>query len=240
MVIAATCFAAVCCKKADNNDNPNNNQKDPDKPNEEQPAKYTAPIKIDGDFSDWAKLDDSKVATARNSDGSSYEALKIVKVYADEMYVYIYFEWDKELIEHSGDELVPLHIYINGDGDASTGGFADEFEDACMDFMTEGFLFDGNDKVTSYDPGCYKWEGEVNGSGWDDCWVDIDSSSDLFVGAGVEGKYELAMTRELYPLGKLADNFSIGFDIQQSWDSVGILPNSAEGHAASLQVVTVK
>jgi hypothetical protein len=45
---------------------------------------------------------------------------------------------------------------------------------------------------------------------------------------------------------KLADNFSIGFDIQQDWESVGILPNShvtdenPGGLAASLQVKTVK
>lgn len=229
-ILAATALVfCISCKKDNGSDKK-------DKGKEETPE-YVAPITIDGDFSDWAKLDASKVASAKSEEGASHEALKLVKVYADAYYVYIYFEWDKELIEFNSDEFVPFHIYLNGDGDITTGGFADQFTDACTELLFEGFLTDG-EKIISYEPSAFKWAGEVNGSGWE--WEDIDSASGLCSGAGVVGKYELSITRELYPLGKLADNFSIGFDIQQAWDSAGILPNSVEGTAETLQVVTDK
>lgn len=222
----------VACSKDDNN-------KKKDKGDDDDDIEYVAPITIDGKFDDWAKLDAKKVATATLPEGAAKEALKVLKVYADELYVYIYFEWDKELIEYKPDvEYVPFHVYLNADGDSTTGGFSDQWSDACMDVCFEGFLTDGTN-IVSYEPGCYPWTGDPNGSGWG--WGDeVDSGAGLFQGAGVVGKYEIAMTRELYPLGKLADTFSIGCDIQQSWDSVGILPAGAEGTVASLQVTTDK
>lgn len=206
---------------------------------------YEAPIKIDGNFDDWAALDGTKIATAKSDDEATKTALKVVKVYADEVFVFVYFEWDKEQIAYEKDvEHVPFHIYINGDGDASTGGFLDQWSDACIDTCFEGSIYpDG--VLGSYDPGVYKWTGEVNGEGWS--WAEIlPPGSGICSGAGVEGKYELQIARDLYPDGTLADNFSIGFDIQQNWDSVGVLPNShvddvnTRGNAPSLQVVTVK
>ena len=210
---------------------------------------YVQPIKIDGDFSDWAKLDATKVSTATCVADAKYTALKTVKVYADELFVFVYLEWDKEQIEAVPDvEHVPFHMYINGDGNAATGGYADEFSDACSDLLLEGSLFDGS-AWQGYDPGAFKWLGEPNASGWS--WEKdgeniLASGSGLCSGAGIEGKYEIALVRELYPVGKLADNFSIGFDIQQKWETVGVLPNAAvsdenpSGTAPSLQVVTVK
>lgn len=231
MAIASTVLALASCKK-------DNSPAGPVKPDQPDEPEYVAPITIDGQFDDWAKLDASKVATATCEEGAAKEALKLVKVYADELYVFIYFEWDKELVEFGPEEFIPFHVYINGDGDASTGGFSDQFTDACIDLLMEGFLADGGEAIGSYAPSCFSWSGEPNGSGWS--WADVDSGDGLCEGAGVIGKYEMAITRELYPLGKLADNFSIGFDIQQAWDSVGILPNSAEGTAESLKVTTVK
>lgn len=228
---------AVSCKKD------NGNEKD--KP--EEKTEYEQPINIDGDFADWAKLDANKIATAKTNADATHTALKLVKVYADEYFIFVYFEWDKEQISFETDvEHVPFHIYLNGDGNAATGGFGDQWSDACSDTCFEGFLTDGS-KIVSYDPGVYSWIGEANGSGWS--WSDpaiLDAGSGICSGAGVEGKYELQIVRELYPVGKIADTFSIGFDIQQGWNSVGILPNAAPtddnpaGTAPSLQVTTVK
>ena len=206
-------------------------------------SEYVAPIKIDGDFSDWAKLDGNKIATASTNKDATKTALKTVKVYADAIYVFVYFEWDKDQISHDGDD-VPFHCYINTDGDAKTGGFGDEFSDACTDVMFEGFIYDSG-SITSYTPGVFQWVGETNGTGWDGCWEDLGEFNNLTAGAGIEGKYEFQIARELLPK-KLADTFSIGFDIQQSWDSVGILPNAAYSDdnpgclEKSLQVTTVK
>ena len=236
---AAILAVSVSCNKPNDDD---------DEGGEGEKTKYEAPISIDGDFSDWAKLPAANIAEAKTDSEASHTALKIVKVYADEYFIFVYFEWDKDQITHEPDvEHVPFHIYMNGDGDAKTGGFGDQWSDACMDTCFEGFIYPDGAKVGSYDPGVYGWIGEVNGSGWS--WTDpaiLASGSNICEGAGIEGKYELQITRELYPVGKIADNFSIGFDIQQGWDSVGVLPNShatddnPAGTAPSLQVKTVK
>ena len=224
----------------------NKNNGDDEGEDEGGEQEYVAPIKIDGDFSDWAKLDGTKIASATCDKDATKTALKLVKVYADAVYVFVYFEWDKDQITHEPDvEHVPFHCYINTDGDASTGGFGDEFSDACSDIMFEGFIYPDGAKIGSYEPGVYEWVGEVNGTGWDGCWNDLGEFNGLTSGAGIEGKYEFQIARELLPK-KLADTFSIGFDLQQSWDSVGLLPNASAtddnpgGLAASLQVKTVK
>lgn len=213
-------------------------------------TEYVQPIEIDGQFDDWAKLDASKVAVAKCTEGATDTALKIVKVYADALFVFVYFEWDTEQTEWvPGTDHVPFHMYINGDGDAKTGGYTDQFSDGCSDLLLEGSLYDENG-LASYDPGAYKWIGEPNAAGWG--WEPdgenvLAAGSGLCKGAGVtSGKYEIMLIREMYPVGKLADNFSIGFDIQKAWSSVGILPNAVAtednpaGTAPSLQVVTVK
>ncbi|MBO7604164.1 MAG: hypothetical protein J6S97_07110 [Bacteroidales bacterium] len=236
LLAAMAAVALVACKPA----NPDDEGDGPDDEKE-----YVQPIKIDGNFDDWSKLDASKVATAKCNPDAAKNALKIVKVYADEVYVFVYFEWDKEQTNPVPDvDHVPFHCYINGDGKADTGGYGDEFSDACSELMLEGFIYPDGTAVGSYEPGCHKWIGDTHGTGW--TWEELGAVAGLCAGAGVPGKYEFYIARELYPLGKLADNFSIGFDIQLDWESVGVLPNAAVtddnpgGLAPSLQITTVK
>ena len=231
----AAMVAFVSCQKPANNKPSDGNNNGGDQTDEG--GSYEAPITIDGDFADWAAIDASKLAVAKNSEAATHPALKVMKVYADALYVYVYFEWDNEFIEDKS--FVPVHFYINTDGETATGGYADQFTDACADLMTEGSIFD-TDELVSYEPGLCKWEGEVNGSGWDDCWVDLDPINGFITGAGAGNKYEVSFMRELNPLGDWADTFSIGMDIQQNWDSVGILPNGEGENAASLTVTTNK
>ncbi len=242
MAIAATVMVVSCKKGDDPTPTP--------EPGPEPTPTYVQPITIDGDFSDWAKLPAAKMAIAECPQGASKTALKLVKVFADEMFIFVYFEWDKEQITHDptpnadGDptEAVPFHVYLNGDGLSTTGGFGDQWTDACTDVLMEGFIYPDGESIGSYEPGLFKWTGEVNGTGWS--WEGLGDISGITAGAGIEGKYELSIMRELYPLGKIAEEFSIGFDIQQGWDSVGILPIGVDsdenpgGHVASLQVKT--
>ena len=220
-----------------------------------------ASITIDGNFDDWAAVDQSKIAkTFCAGEDAKHPALKKAYVYADAEYINVYFEWDTDLISASlptgvdengdeiGSEYVPFHVYLNTDGDATTGGFADQFADACIDVLFEGFIYDVNEAgeliIGSYDPWAFAWAGDANGSGWS--WSDLGGP--VCEGAGVEGKYEFSIERKsLADLGKpVADVFSIGFDIQQAWDSVGVLPEelasetNPSGIKASLQVTTVK
>ena len=183
-------------------------------------------IQIDGNFSDWDALDNSKVSMAQCAADARWEALKVMKVCADANYVYVYFEWDPDMIYHEPDvDHVPFHCFLNTDGNTSTGGFSDWFSDACTDVLLEGFIYPGGAEIGSYDPGAYAWSGAPNGSGW--VWDDLGAEN-LCQGAGIEGKYELLIDRAaMAALGfPIAEVFSIGIDIEQSWDRVGILPNA--------------
>ena len=209
------------------------------------PEPPAASITIDGDFADWAALPAGSFSKTYGDEDATHPALTHCKVYADTEKIYVYIEWDTDMITYEKDvEHVPFHCYINTDGKTDTGGFADQFADACIDVLLEGYLYDGGE-MSSYDPGAYSWAGEVNGEGWS--WNDLGAEG-LGAGAGVEGKYELSIDRAgLKDLGfPVADVFSIGFDIQQSWNSVGILPNAApsednaSGVVNTLQVTTQK
>jgi hypothetical protein len=98
---------SVSCSK------PNDDEDEDDGGKKEE---YVAPIKVDGDFSDWAKL--SGVAEAKCDPEATKTALKLVKVYADAVYVFVYFEWDKDQISHKPEssagaednEDVPFHL----------------------------------------------------------------------------------------------------------------------------------
>ena len=208
------------------------------------PPAPTANITIDGDFSDWAELPEGSFSQTYGDEEATHPALTHCKVFANAEKVYVYIEWDTDQITYEKDvEHVPFHCYINTDGDESTGGFADQFSDACTDILLEGFLYDGG-VMGPYVPWAFAWSGDPNGSGWS--WDDAgEVESD---GAGVDGKYEFCLSRASFDAFgfPIADTFSIGFDIQQSWDSVGILPNAApsednpSGTMPSLKVVTYK
>jgi hypothetical protein len=215
------------------------------------PPAPTAEIIIDGNFEDWAALPADSYSKTYGDEEATHPALTHCKVYATAEYIYVYFEYDMEFIDpQPGVDHVPFHCYINTDGDATTGGFADQFSDACTDLLLEGFIYGGGEEggeMGSYDPTAYAWEGEPGGSGWG--WgEDILPDGGACVGAGIEGKYEFQIERAvLAGIGfPVADNFSIGFDIQKAWDSVGILPNAApsednpSGVVASLPVKTIK
>ena len=210
----------------------------------QQPAVY---LTMDGDFSDWAALPAKSFSQTYGDEDASHPALTHCKVYANSEYIYVYVEWDTDYI--TDKSWVPFHCYINTDGNATTGGFSDQFADACSDILLEGAVY-ADDAICSYWAGGYAWIGEANGSGWG--WA--PDTDNLFpedaptVGAGIDGKYEFSISRSMmaavgFPI---ADVFSIGFDIQQNWNSVGVLPNASasesnpSGTAPSLTVTTQK
>ena len=218
----------------------------------EVPPTPLASIEIDGKFEDWAALEKGTYSQTYGDEESLHPALTHVKVYAVADYVYVYFEWDPDMVAPEADvDHVPFHCYINTDGDASTGGFG-EFADLCTDVLLEGSLYDyeledmSDFGLTSYNPGAFAYAGEPNTDEW--AWDDLGAEEELCQGAGVEGKYEFLIKRAPFAaLGfPIADEFSIGFDIQKNWDSVGVLPSAApsednpSGALNSLKVVTQK
>ena len=216
------------------------------------PQPQGAAIEIDGSFADWAALPTTSYAKTYGDEEATHPALTHCKVYADPNFIYVYFEWDTDAIEAvPGVDHVPFHCYINTDGDATTGGYGDEFAEACTDILLEGWIYGGGEEggeLGTYDPAVCSWTGEAGANGWS--WCDpplIGDGSGVGEGAGVEGKYEFKIDRSMlkdvgYPI---ADVFGIGFDIQQNWESVGILPSTApdEGNATGylpLLVVTTQ
>ena len=213
----------------------------------------------DNSLADWDALPAEFVASAVCPENAALLGLKSVKVYATEMYINI-------LVEPNMDDItdlswVPFHVYIDLDNSDETGGYNDEHTDANCDILCEtGLWSEGTPCV--YNPGVYRWWGEVGTTGWDywmepgvthdasDFWGAIIGEGQLPVGNSeyVDGKFEIQLLRELLatvPASGFTMNdseFGIGFDIQQNWESVGILPIGEDteenpgGHVAKMKV----
>lgn len=210
-----------------------NGDDDGEEPEEEE---FVSPIKVDGDFADWAALPAAKVAVAENKSADK-NALKVLKAYADKVYLNIYFEFDDAQV---ADRAWPaVHVYLNSDGDKATGGYGDEFADACVDCMLETAIFSEgawNDWNASF----WRWVGEANGSGWewttipeadrnaDNLWgAIIGEGSGISHGMGSGNAYEIQILREMLDGEQFANTFGVGIDIQQNWSSIAYLPNAA-------------
>ena len=204
---------------------------------------YYSPISVtDGTAADWDDLPAEYVASATHTEGCSYDGLKSVKVYCDDNYLNILLEVNLDVVTDL--EWTLFHVFLNADGSSETGGYGDAlFADADTEWMLETVIY-ANGYVNSYNPAVFKWWGEVGGSGW--LWTDPDVRHDEYdcwgaivcegsypaVGTsqmvdGDLGKVEIQLLKELIP-AQWADEFTIGFDIQQSWTSCGILPNAPD------------
>ena len=221
ILMALLAAFAISCNKTPK---PTPTPEDPEDPEDPQ-TEYVAPIKIDGDFSDWAKLDASQMAVAPCADGALKTGLKVLKVFVDEMYMFVYFEYDDAAIPDKSD--VQGHIYFDADNNEETGGCANQWDPGCIEYMGEGHFF-RNDAISSFDPSLSFWTGEVHAQGWEEFEELLPSGSGLFTGNGKDGKYEMAMLLEMFPTDPvpLGKTFGFGMDIQQARNSVGILPNA--------------
>ena len=242
MFVAAIAF--IACKGGNDPDKPHGGDDDED---------FVSKVSVtDNSIAEWATLPAEFVVEAKCPADAALLGLKSVKVYADQLYVNV-------LVEPNMDDIVdlswvPFHIYLNTDNSDATGGYGDEFLDANTDICMEGAVF-GDGAAISWAPGVFKWWGEVGGTGWewtdpsvehsgDDAWGAMIGEGDLANCASqfVDGKIEIQFMRELVPATWSEEAFGIGFDIQQNWSSVGILPlvsptdADANGHAKKLTV----
>ena len=200
---------------------------------------YVSPITVDGDFADWAGLDASKVSVAKCDADAKWTALKLVKVYADDVYINVYFEFDADQLTDL--ESVPFHVYINEDASEAAGN--DQFiGQGGQDWLLEGAVI-ADGAFCSYNPGLFSYDGAEDTIEWAYGEV-LPEGSGIASGAGNGNKYEFAIMIEMVQGMELSDTFTIGFDIQQSWNSVGVLPNTAiaddnANGAAPMLTVTV-
>ena len=206
------------------------------------PDEYVNPISLtDGSLADWDALPAAFVATTTHAEGASMDGLKSVKVYADQMYINLLVEVNDEVVTDRA--WTPFHVYLNADNNSATGGFGDQWTTADVDVMLETAIF--ADGAAQYNPAVFKWWGGNGESGW--LWTDPNGVADETNGWGalipegtmpignaqmVNGKIEIQLMWELIP-ANWADKFTVGFDIQQSWTSCGILPNAADAEDGS-------
>lgn len=252
MCAAALAFVA-CDKKGEPTPTPT-----PD-PEPEVPEFVSKISTSDKSAADWDKLPAEYVFTTTSAANpvENRSALKSVKVYNDKMYLNVLVEWDAAKVTDLSS--VPFHIYIDADNSDATGGYADEFAVGSVDLCIEtAILSKGDDGVlvSNYNPAIFKWWGEVGGEGW--LWSDPSVPADetnawgALVGEGklpigtsqivADNMVEIQLLRELIPV-EIKNEFKIGFDIQQNWSSVGVLPNADQdetGAEVKAPLMTVK
>jgi len=234
--IALMCFATilVACEKKDAATNDNQGGSGEGGGGGTTPSSYVAPLNVkDKSIADWDELDQSKVAVANITAEPYWDGLKQLKVYADEVYIYYLLEYDPAVYTSHVGKADGMHVYIDMDDSDETGGFFDEFADAAADIMLEGELYDDAGAAISYMPTPYSWKGtagpgtlpsERDVKDWDADWEEAGSAvkgESQFVGDKyIEGRLLI----DLIPGTFDEERFGIGFDLQQNWNNIGLLP----------------
>ena len=233
-LMCAAALAMIACEPKNKPENENN---------EEEEQEYVQIIKVDDNsLADWNNVPAEYLATTTHVEGASMDGLKSVKVYADELYINLLVEVNDEVVTDRA--WTPFHVYINADNNAATGGFGDQWITPDVDVMLETAIF--AEGAAQYNPAVFKWWGADGESGWlwtdpenpgtaDNGWGALVPEGSMPIGVAqmVDGKIEIQLLWELIPANWAGDKFTIGFDIQQEWNSVGILPNAADDETGS-------
>lgn len=237
----------ISCQKTPNNPTPTPTPEP--EPQPEPPTEVT--ITIDGDFSDWAAIDQAKLSTAKTNPDSSWDAVKEIKVHANADFVFYYIKFDKESVADllsEGDEL-PIRLCINTDGEFASG-YQNYFLQG-YDFIVEGGLSDPANKT---------W-GEYTGTFYQrlDGWKELlPSTGGMVTGKGAGNEYEIMLAREIFNSAAagsdvpmlMGDIFQTGIrfysTVSGSWEELSNMPNSAitednpNGYGNLLEIATIK
>ena len=203
---------------------------------------YVSPLTMDGDFADWDALDASKVVVTKCATDAKYTALKVAKVYVDQVYINVYFEYDESQL---GDlSSIPFDMYLDQEGEDGVG---DDYYvgQTGVDYLFEAAVI-AEGACISYDPAMFIYMGSREA--WEWGWEPhLDAGLGLCQGAGANGKYEFAILKEMLMGVELGEQFGLGFMIATpDWATVGCLPNvdvtdeNPNGKAALLKVTDVK
>ncbi|MBO4743518.1 MAG: hypothetical protein J5533_07780 [Bacteroidales bacterium] len=233
LLFAAFSFMLVASCKPNTPDTPDG----PDNPDGPEQPEVKPTITIDGSFDDWAALPTEKVKVAKNAADGSWEAVKEIRVYANEDCVFYYIEFDKDDAADllgacfdtneagkAGDGM-PIRLCINTDGEFESG-YTSYFLDG-YDFIIEGSLASENGVWGSFDGTLHQ---RINGS-----WSELKASGNgICAGAGKDNHYEIMLFRDLFnavtissevPM-QMGDNFQTGIRFYTPWwDELSNMPN---------------
>lgn len=241
-LMCLTMVAFVACKDKNPATNPGTTPSTDSVPSVD--PGYVSPINVkDNSVADWDALDQTKVAVANVTAEPYFPALKQIKVYSDGVYINYLLVFDPELYKSHAGIQDGMHIFIDVDHSAETGGFFDYYADASVDLMFEGSLFEGGNPVP-YSPTMHRWVGQEGGlpserncdaaGGWDVAWEaagSVKGESQLIGDNIIEGRLIVGLISNDFA----EEGFGIGFDIQQNWNGVGMLPQQdAQGEEGDL------
>ena len=182
-------------------------------------------INIDGDFSDWDKLEGAVVATCPKDD-VAYEQFKTFKVYADEEFIYIFCEFDPE-------NTLVFVPYFDLDNDPSTGNDS-KWSGAGYEAKAEGGVFeevetdDGpvQGAAQAWDPAFYQYTDSGTEKVLDSGMAVLSSVPAAYKGAtwAFEASILRSVVLEAYGIAD-ATQFTMGmYQYDLDWSCIGQLP----------------
>ena len=251
LMMAAAAFVFAACNKPDDpTPGPG-----PDKPDEPDEPEYVQPIKLDGNFDDWAALG-SKAVSAKSDPNSPWDAVKEIRVYSDEFYVFYYLEYDNAQIGSILEEVtgldsdgnpigLPIRLNLNTDGEFESGYAPLKYSLDGYDFIIEGSL--AEEKAwKSFDGTLHQ---RIDGG-----WVALQEGG-LCEGAGNGNKYEIALSKDMFngaaskstvPM-LMGDEFQTGVRFYTpTWGELANMPDgavtddNANGYGHLLKITTDK
>ncbi len=195
-------------------------------------------IVVDGDFADWAEVPADRLAQASADENSKYEALYNIAFCADADYIYFYFEFDAgtySTVDDDGNPITgyvvdPIDIYLNIDGDETTGSNSYLWDNSAADYLIEGFWSDNYESAGVY---FFPTDADQTAWAWDDAGVvGSTSTCDRVIlpngHAAIEGKITIAM------LPSTVKSIKVGvFSSNTDWAETGALPQTTNNDDGS-------
>lgn len=221
---AVLALAAVCMIACDK-------KKDEPKPQPEptpEPS-YVCPITIDGTGAEYDALPNVVISKC-NEECGNWQGLKVMKVYSDEVYTCIYLEYDAEEFPLSlgkEDEEAGAQIHLYTSDDLSKDGFIAQTAQPLHWCYEGAFVDPGAALVDAISFEGFVWpEGEPTSAGWP--WVAVDGAANPVAETKVTDKAIEMKLNTPSILGATGSFFYMAIDLQDSWESVGVLPNEAD------------
>jgi hypothetical protein len=195
-------------------------------------------IKVDGQFADWDTAEaDGKVTKFEVGANAAMKDLKVLKLIADEYFLYVYYEFDKACLNACASNT-NLNFYIDTDGGETTTYYNNgTISNSYFDYILQGSITNWTDvangaavdqTIISINLNTYKCP---EAGTWPD-WQADNIGSGYSSGAGViDGdviKYEYQIIRESMPM-TLPSTINVMFDCQRNDTSSGVLPMNGDG-----------
>ena len=210
---------------------------------------FSVGITVDGVFDDW---NDPSIVTWTLPEGAIFEQIKCMKLAADSKFVYMYVEL-VEVNNEAGD-FTPSDIYINSDGDNSTGCIIasidnnggdpyvniQQWTNPGIEYYLEGTInsADGYADLTGL-----QWYLRYNGPAGASFWSGFDNLNESFLGhpekmfaqgaiEGEEGKLEILFSRTAF--GMTGEKAAFGMKVMDGfngWRALGLAPQVASPDA---------